>query len=172
MRGVSLLLGSCGVVAAALLWRHLAGQIAVFPGAASIAVRLGLGLAFLLPSAILVWLMLLVQMAARMVTGALDPAAGGDGPFLRTNQRIIGNSVEHGIVFGAGLLALVAGVDAPHMPAIAALCIVFTVCRVTFWAGYLVTPVGRTIGMAPTMAITGVTLGWALMVWAKAAGLV
>jgi hypothetical protein len=172
VRGVSALLASCGVVAAALLWQQLVGQITPFPGASSIAARLGLGFAFLLPSAALLWLMLLAQAATRFVIATVDPAAAEDGAFLRTNQRVISNSVEHGAVFAVAILGLAAGVDAPQMPAIAALCIVFTVCRITFWAGYLVTPIGRMVGMGPTLAITGVTLGWALKTWAVAAGLI
>lgn len=165
-----MLLGAAGIAAAGLLWRRLAGEIPVPSGASSVAIRLGLALAALLPAAALLWAMLLVQMAARFIAGTFDPASGGDGAFLRVNQRVISNTVEQLLVFALALLALAAGLDAPRLPGALALAVVFTVARVAFWAGYLVAPAGRSLGMAATLAATAGAIGWAAAVWVRAAG--
>ncbi len=171
MRGLSLLLGACGVVAAGLLWRELAAGIAVPAGAASTTVRLAVTLLWLLPAAILLWAMLLVQMGARFLYGVVDPTAGQDGRLLQVNQRVITNTVEHGAVFVVAMLAAAAGLDGPHMPALLALALVFTVARIAFWAGYLVAPLGRTLGMAATLAATAAAIGWALLLWMRTASI-
>lgn len=165
MRWVSLLLGCCGAVAAALLWRRLAVEIMPPAAASSMAARLGLALAFLLPAVGLLWAMLLAQMGARFLGGVFDPTAGADGRFLRTNQRVITNTVEHLLVFGPALLALAAGADRRQMPGVIALAVVFAVARAAFWAGYLVAPLGRAIGMAATLVATAAALGGAASVW-------
>ena len=130
----------------------------------SVALRIGISLAWLLPSVAVLWAMLLVQMGARFVLGRSDPLAG-DTRFLQTNQRVIANTVEHLAVFAFALLALAAGTDGRRMPDALALAGVFAVARVAFWAGYLVAPVGRAFGMAATLAATGAALGWALAAW-------
>ncbi len=65
MRALSLLLGVCGAVAAMLAWQALVPLLRPDPAASSMAIRLGLGLAALLPSAAVLMLMLLAQMALR-----------------------------------------------------------------------------------------------------------
>jgi uncharacterized membrane protein YecN with MAPEG domain len=165
MRGWSILLGACGIAAAALLWRQFAGMIGPPGGADSIPARLGMALAWLLPAMAALWAMLLAQMAARFISGVVDPTAGHDGAFLRTNQRVISNTTEHMLVFVPALLALAAAVDGPHMPQVAALALVFAVARIAFWAGYVVAPVGRASGMAATILMTAAALGWAAAIW-------
>jgi MAPEG family len=164
-RGLSLLLGACGVVAAGLLWRQLAAGIAAPSDGVNLAGRVGLALAWLLPALLVLWAMLLAQMGARFLGGVFDPLAGKDGRFLAVNQRIITNTVEHASVFVPALLALAAGVDREHMPLVLALPLVFAAGRVAFWAGYLVAPLGRGIGMAATVAATAGALGGAVAVW-------
>jgi hypothetical protein len=165
MRGVSLLLGACGVVAAWLLWRNLALQIPAPPDGASTAGRLSLALAWLLPSAGVLWAMLASQMAGRFVLGRFDPLAGCEPRFLAVNQRAISNTVEQGLVFVPALLALAAGAPGALMPQVLALPVVFAVARCAFWAGYLVAPIGRALGMAATLAVTTGALGGAVWVW-------
>jgi hypothetical protein len=162
---VSLLLGACGVVAAWLLWRSLAVQIPVPPDGASTAGRLSLALAWLLPGAGLLWAMLVAQMAGRFILGRFDPLAGAEPRVLAVNQRVITNTVEQGAVFVPALLALAAGAPSALMPQVLALPAVFVVARCAFWAGYLVAPIGRALGMAATLAVTTGALGGAVWVW-------
>ena len=165
MRGVSLLLGACGVAAALLLWRSLAQQMPAAPDAASTAARLSLALAWLLPNAGLLWAMLVTQMAGRFVLARFDPLAGPEPAFLAVNQRVITNTMEQSLVFVPALLALAAGAPGALMPQILALPVVFVVARCAFWAGYLVAPVGRALGMAATLAVTTGAVAGAVWVW-------
>jgi hypothetical protein len=165
VRGLALLLSACGAVAAYLLWRSLAEQIPLPADGASVAGRLSLVLLWLLPSAMVLWSMLLVQMGVRFITGSFDPLAGGQPTFLAINQRIITNTVEHGAVFALAMLALAANAPSRVMPQVLALAVVFAVARLAFWAGYLVAPVGRAPGMAATVAATIGAIGGALWVW-------
>jgi hypothetical protein len=165
MRSVSLLLSTCGVVAAWMVWHVLARAIPAPPDAASVAGRLGLALAWLLPSAALLWAMLLVQMTIRFVNHAFDPLAPGQPPLLGVNQRVITNTLEHGAVFSLALLALAAVASSRTMPQVLALAAVFALARVVFWGGYLIGPLYRAPGMAATAAATGGALGGAAWVW-------
>jgi hypothetical protein len=153
------------VVAAWLLWRSLALQMPAPPDGASTAGRLGLALAWLLPGAALLWAMLVVQMAGRFILGRFDPLSGVEPRFLAVNQRVITNTVEQGAVFAPALLALAAGAPGGLMPQVLALPAVFVVARCAFWAGYLVAPIGRALGMAATLAVTTGALGGAVWVW-------
>jgi uncharacterized MAPEG superfamily protein len=152
-----------GILVAVLIWWLLA---AVGPEAhAGVAPHIALALAALLPSATLLAAMILVQMGARGLTGAIEPLAGNDSFFLRTNQRAITNTVEQLAVFAPALLALAAGVPAARMAPIVALAYVFALARLAFWIGYLAGTLRRAPGMAATVVVNVATLGAAAWVW-------
>lgn len=129
------------------------------------AARLGSGALALLPGAIVLWLMIVTQMAARILSGRFNPTEGRDNFFLLTNQRAIGNTVEQSLCFYPALLALAAGVSAPHMPQVIALALIFAAARLAFWLGYLVRPVLRAPGMAATLATVTATIAGAVWAW-------
>jgi uncharacterized membrane protein YecN with MAPEG domain len=153
MRGLSLLLSACGMIAALLLWRAVVPDFAADAGAASIAVRLGEAATSLLPAAAVLAAMVMVQMAARFIAGRTDPLAGTETPFLLRNQRVITNTVEQMAIFVPAQMALAAGTDGASMPQVLALGIVFAAARLVFWAGYLAAPIARAPGMAATLAV-------------------
>lgn len=163
---LSLLLGVCGAVAAMLAWQALVPMFRPDPGGASMAVRLGMGCAALLPAAAVLALMLLAQMALRLAAGAIDPLAGQETRALLVNQRVIANTVEQFAVFAPALLAFAAGTTGARMAEVTAAGTVFAAARMLFWLGYLVAPVGRAFGMAATLAATLGTLAAAAWVWA------
>ena len=165
MRGLSMLLSACGIILALLGWRALAPLIPVAPDAASMAVRLGLAAAWLLPACFVLAAMVAAQMGGRFAAEAIDPLAGRDSRFLLVNQRVIANTVEQMLIFVPALLALAATVPAGQMPAVSAACAVFAVARLVFWAGYLVAPMARAPGMAATMAVSMATLMAAAWKW-------
>jgi len=165
MRGLSLLLGACGAVAALLAWQMLAAAFPPDPAAASTAVRLGRACAALLPGVAVLALMLLAQMAGRIAAGAFDPLAGRETRFLLVNQRAIDNTLEQLAIFAPSLLALAAAVDSGGVPAVMALGVVFAGARLLFWAGYLAAPLGRAPGMAATLATSLGTLLAAFWHW-------
>jgi uncharacterized MAPEG superfamily protein len=165
VRLVSASLALIGLAAAALGWWLLAGAIEVPRGASSMAFRLGLALAALLPAAIVLAAMILAQMLLRFATGAFDPLAGRDAPLLHLTQRVIGNTIEQFAVFAPALLAWAAGGEASAMPGVIALGIVFAAARLVFWVGYLIDPVARAVGMAPSFAAAVFALGSAVLAW-------
>ena len=164
-RGLSLLLGAIGVAAAVLGWHGLIGQIAPDPTWPSTAARLGSASVALIPAAAVLWLMLATQMAVRMALGAFEPAHQPDGPFLRTNQRAITNTLEQMLIFVPSLLALATGVPATRMPEVLALALTFAAARLVFWLGYLARPMLRAPGMAASFACSTAALGAAIWAW-------
>ncbi|HEY2131604.1 MAG TPA: MAPEG family protein [Acetobacteraceae bacterium] len=164
MRGLSLLLSSCGMAAALLIWRMLLPLVPQDP-VASMGVRLGLALAALLPVAAVLAAMILAQMIGRFVSGALDPLIGRETPFLVTNQRIITNTVEQMAVFVPSLLACAAGASASRLPAVLALAGTFASARIVFWGGYLSAPIARAPGMAATALVNLAALVAATWFW-------
>jgi hypothetical protein len=165
MRGLSMLLGACGIIIAFLVWRALAPLVPVNAEMASMAVRLGLGAAWLLPACGVLAAMVAAQMVGRFLVAAFDPLAGRDSRFLLVNQRVIANTVEQTLIFVPALLALAAAVSAAQMPAVLAAAVVFALARLVFWAGYLVAPMARAPGMAATMAVVLATLMAAAWKW-------
>lgn len=152
-----------GVAVAVVAWWLLA---AVAPEApAGVAPHAALVLAALLPSIALLAAMIVVQTGVRAMTGAIDPLAGTDSRFLRTNQRVITNTVEQLAVFVPALLALAVGAPAARMAPIVALAYVFALARLAFWIGYLAGARLRAPGMAATGAVNVATLLATAWVW-------
>lgn len=164
-RALALLLGTLGIAAATLLWHGIVPLVPPDPGWPSMATRLGAAALALLPAAAALWLMIVAQMAARMVLGIIDPVRAPDTKFLATNQRAISNTVEQLLVFAPALLALSAGAPPTAMPHILALALTFAAARLAFWLGYLARPLLRAPGMAATFATTTATLGAAVWAW-------
>ncbi len=164
-RALSLLLGVCGAVTAMLAWQALVPLMKPDAAASSMGVRLGLACTALLPAAAVLALMLLAQMALRLLAGAIDPLAGRETRALLRNQRVIANTVEQFAVFAPSLLAFAAGATAARTGEVAAAGVVFAAMRLLFWGGYLLAPVGRAFGMAGTLTASLGTLGAAIWVW-------
>lgn len=154
MRGLSLLLASCGIAGALLVWQALVPLMPADTEATSMALRLGRGAAALLPACLVLAAMIAAQMVARFAASAIDPLAGRETRFLRVNQRAISNTVEQMAVLVPSLLALAAAANARQMPEIVAAGAAFAIARLVFWAGYLIAPVARAPGMAASAAIS------------------
>ncbi|HTW72227.1 MAG TPA: MAPEG family protein [Acetobacteraceae bacterium] len=155
-----------GLVVAFAVWWLLGGWLA--PAASDPAQRMAVACAALLPSAAVLLAMIVVQMAARNVAGAIDPTAGRDTHFLQTNQRAITNTVEQLTLFVPSLLALAARVRPDTMRQVVALALVFALARIVFWIGYLLGARLRAPGMAVTLAVNVATLtaaAWAWLAW-------
>ncbi len=154
VRSLSVLLGLSGAIGAWLLWRGLVAVLPATPSAGAEGVRLGLAALALAPAAAVLWLMTLVQAAARFALGAFDPVAGADGRFLRVNQRVIGNTAEQLCAFAPLLLGAASLASGTQTPAVLALAVLFALARLVFWGGYLLHPLARAPGMAATLAAT------------------
>lgn len=157
-------LSGCGLLGAWAAWSALSAVIPVHPQADQTA-RMAAALAALLPGVAVLAGMVATQMIGRAVTGAIDPIAGRDNHFLQLNQRVLTNTVEQLVIFAPALLALAARTNPADMPGVVALALVFTLARLVFWIGYLRHPVLRAVGMAPSFAVSLVTLGSAAVAW-------
>jgi uncharacterized membrane protein YecN with MAPEG domain len=164
-RLTSLSLGGLGLVAGLAGWWFIAQSLAVPDGASTMGVRLGMAAAALVPSAALLFLMILASSAARFATATFDPLAGRDPHFIARNQRVIGNTVEQFSVFVPALAAWAAGGGAAAMPAVLAAALVFAIARTAFWIGYHAHGFARAPGMAATLAINALALWMAGRAW-------
>jgi uncharacterized membrane protein YecN with MAPEG domain len=160
----SLLGSAVGIVIAVALWQGL-GRIIPVGVAAGMPQRLGVACAALLPTVCVLDLMIVVQMALRVRTGAVDPLAGRDNHTLQVNQRALTNTVEQLAGFVPALLALAAGAPPAWLPFVVAAGLAFGLARLVFWAGYLLGPLWRAPGMAASFAINVATLVAAIGVW-------
>jgi uncharacterized membrane protein YecN with MAPEG domain len=165
-RLTSVSLGGLGALAGIGGWWLLAAQLPHPEGTSSMAVRIGLALAALLPAAALLLAMTLASSAARFVFVAFDPLAGAEPRFVARNQRVIANTGEQFAVFAPALLAWAAGGGAVAMPFVLAACLVFATARLLFWAGYHLHPFARAPGMAATFAINALAIVMAARAWA------
>ena len=164
MRLPSLLGSAVGIAIAVALWQGL-GRIIPVGVAAGMPQRLGVACAALLPTVCVLDLMIVVQMALRVRTGAVDPLAGRDNHTLQVNQRALTNTVEQLAGFVPALLALAAGAPPAWLPFVVAAGLAFGLARLVFWAGYLLGPLWRAPGMAASFAINVATLVAAIGVW-------
>jgi len=160
----SLLGSAVGVIIALALWLEL-GRIIPVSVAAGMPQRLGVASAALLPTVCVLDLMIVVQMALRLRTGAVDPLAGRDNHTLQVNQRALTNTVEQLAGFVPALLALAAGAPPAWLPFVVAAGLTFCLARLVFWGGYLLGPLLRAPGMAASFAINVATLAAAIEVW-------
>jgi hypothetical protein len=164
-RLASVSLGGFGLLAGLAGWWWLSTVLPAAEGTSSMAVRLGLAAAGLLPTAALLFAMVLASSAARFAAAAFDPLAGRDGRFIAVNQRVIANTVEQFAVFAPALLAWAAGGGAAAMAGVLAAGLVFAIARAAFWAGYHASPFARAPGMAATLGLNGLALAMAARAW-------
>jgi uncharacterized membrane protein YecN with MAPEG domain len=152
------MIGVAGALAAALtlalLWLDRAGFGAQVPVGDDTAARLGFVATWLLLPGIA--LLIGVVGAARrgFYADAIDGTRNPASPALEINLRYNTNTVEQ-VVLAAiawGGLAMVL----PHaqLALIPVLSVVFLIGRVTFFIGYLITPIGRAYGMVLTILPT------------------
>ncbi|MEJ1977701.1 MAG: hypothetical protein WDN49_17915 [Acetobacteraceae bacterium] len=165
MRGVSALVGACGAIAAWLLWRQLAAEIEPPLDGASPAGRLGLALAWLLPTVGLLWAMLLAQMGARFLAGVFDRWRERTGASWRstsgssrTRSSILPCSLPPCWRWPPGWTASICR-TCWRWPR------VFAVARLTFWMGYLMAPLAARSAWPRRRRQRPGALGGAVAVW-------
>lgn len=99
---------------------------------------------------------------ARFSSEAIDPTAGKESPAMVVNGRMVDNTVQQILLFGAASLAVAAGARGDQLGVVAAAAIVFVVARLAFWIGYRIKPVYRAAGFASTFYLNLVLFGYAL----------
>jgi uncharacterized MAPEG superfamily protein len=152
-----------GILAATVLGWVLFALIlglVVGPRAAQTADRLAFAAAWLLPIAILLFVMSAATGLGRAFGGGGDPTANVDSRYVDVTRRVLTNSVEQSLIFALAALAMAALTPAGQLSVLAALAILFVIARVVFWFGYLRDPMYRFPGFALTAEINLVILVW------------
>lgn len=158
---VALAANAAAVVATVAVLVLLAPLFAA-PPLADPGARLALAARLAVWPALVLLLQCLLVMGMRGHARALNPIDDPESRTHRICQRALTNTVEQTAVFVPALLALCAAVPvtATHWPA--ALTAVFVAGRLLFVAGYLAHPYARAPGMAMTLTVNMLTVGWAL----------
>ncbi|PWC35857.1 MAPEG family protein [Azospirillum sp. TSO35-2] len=113
--------------------------------------------------ALLLFGMVCGVMAARGRNRTFNPIDDPEPRQQRVAQRVLANSVEQTAIFVPALAALVVALPLPSLGAAVVATGLFVLGRLLFWAGYLVHPYARAPGMAMTLTVNLIVLGWAVL---------
>lgn len=158
-RRAALIGASAGTVLGWLLFALIFGLLAG-PVAATKADRLAYAAAWLLPVAILLFVMTFAVGIARFWSRGIDPTAGTDTRFIDISGRALTNTVEQSLIFALAALAMAAVTPAGQLGLLASLTVLFLIARLAFWIGYLRAPLYRYAGFALTAEINLVIIAW------------
>ncbi|ANC90592.1 MAPEG family protein [Azospirillum humicireducens] len=159
----ALLLNGASMVVTALLFVLLLSLVAPPLGVNAPGARMVLWARLAVWPALLLFAMVVGVMAMRGLTQAFNPIEDPESRGQRVCQRVLANSVEQSAIFVPALAALVATLPQPSLAAAAVATGLFVLGRLLFWAGYLVHPFARAPGMAMTLTVNLIVLGWAVL---------
>lgn len=161
-RRMALTSAVAGTVLGWLLFALIVGLF-IGPVAATKADRLAYAAAWLLPLAILLFVMTLAVGCARFSSSGIDPTANADPRFLDISRRVLTNTVEQTLIFALSALAMAAVTPAGQLGLLGALTVLFVIARLAFWFGYLRLPFYRHAGFALTAEINLVIIVWTVV---------
>ena len=148
-----------GSVLGWLLFALIVGMV-IGPRAAQTADRLAYAAAWLLPIAILLFLMTMATGFGRAFTRSPDPTADADSRYVNISRRVLTNTVEQSLVFVLAALTMAAVTPAGQLGLLGSLTVLFVIARLVFWVGYLFHPFYRYAGFVLTAEINVVILVW------------
>lgn len=160
--GVIVIGALAGSVLGWLLFALIFGLF-IGPRAAQTADRLAYAAAWLLPIAILLFVMSMATGLGRAFTRSADPTVDADSRYVDISRRVLTNTVEQSLVFALAALAMAAVTPAGQLGLLGSLTILFVVARVLFWVGYLIHPFYRYAGFALTAEVNLVILVWSVV---------
>lgn len=146
-----------------LLFAFLVPVVAAPVGIADPGARMAFWARLVLWPALVLFAMAFGVMMARVPTQAFNPIEDPESRLQRVSQRVLANSVEQTAIFVPALAALVASLPLPDLGVPVVATGLFVLGRLLFWAGYLRHPFWRAPGMAMTLAVNLVVLGWAVL---------
>ena len=147
-----------GILVGLFLFAFLVGLV-VGPRAAATADRLSYAAAWMLPLAIVLFLMTLATGFGRFASRP-DPTLGADSRYVDLSRRVLTNTVEQSLIFALAAFAMASLTPAGQLGMLGVLAILFVIARLAFWIGYLRDPLYRYPGMALTFAINAVMIVW------------
>jgi hypothetical protein len=151
-----------GTILGWLLFALLFGLV-LGPIAATKADRLAYAAAWLLPLAIVIFLMSAATGLGRFFGGGTDPTLSTDSRYVDISRRVLTNTIEQSLVFALAALAMAALTPAGQLGLLGSLVILFVIARIVFWIGYLIDPLYREAGFALTAEINVVIIVWDLV---------
>jgi hypothetical protein len=98
----------------------------------------------------------------RFNSEAIDPMAGKECAEMIVNGRVVDNTVQQLLLFGAASLAVAAGARGDQLGVVAGAAIIFVIARLVFWIGYRIKPIYRAAGFASTFYLNLGLFGYAL----------
>ncbi|MCG5239001.1 MAPEG family protein [Azospirillum doebereinerae] len=146
-----------------LLFAFLVSVAAAPVGIADPGARMAFWGRLALWPALVLFAMAVGVMAARVPTQAFNPIDDPESRVQRVSQRVLANSVEQTLIFVPALAALVASLPLPDLGVPVVATGLFVLGRLLFWGGYLIHPFLRAPGMAMTLSVNLVVLGWAVL---------
>ncbi|WP_448202746.1 MAPEG family protein [Azospirillum sp. sgz302134] len=153
---------SAAVVTLLLLWL-LSSLVAPPEGISNPGARMAFWARLAVWPALLLFATVGGVLVARARSAALNPIDDPESRLYRISQRVLSNTVEQTLVFLPALAALVAQIPLPNLGVPVLATVLFVAGRLLFWAGYLVHPYARSPGMAMTLTVNLVVLGWAVL---------
>ncbi|NYZ16324.1 MAPEG family protein [Azospirillum sp. RWY-5-1] len=133
------------------------------PAVADLAGRLGLAARLSVWPALVLLLVILAVIATRGLCRLFNPIDDPETRVYRVCQRALSNTVEQTLLFLPGLTALCALLPLQSLGFPALFTLLFVVGRVLFWTGYILHPFARAPGMAMTLTVNMVVVGWAVL---------
>lgn len=159
----ALMLNGASAVVTVLLFVLLLSLVAPPMGVNAPGARMALWARLVVWPALVLFGMVVGVMAMRGRTQAFNPIEDPESRGQRVCQRVLANSVEQTAIFVPALAALVATLPQPSLAAAVAATALFVLGRLLFWVGYLVHPFARAPGMAMTLTVNLIVLGWAVL---------
>ncbi|MBP2230258.1 hypothetical protein J2847_003561 [Azospirillum agricola] len=157
------LVNAGAAAATLLLFAFLVSVVAAPVGIADPGARMAFWGRLVLWPALVLFAMAGGVMLARALGRAFNPIEDPESRLQRVSQRVLANSVEQTLIFVPALAALVATLPLPDLGVPVVATWLFVIGRLLFWGGYLVHPFARAPGMAMTLSVNLVVLGWALL---------
>jgi len=154
-------LGSAAVTLA--LFAVLASVVAAPEGVNALQERLAYTARLSVWPALVLLAMAAGAMAVRARFQAFNPIEDAESRAYRVAQRVLSNTVEQTLIFLPALWALGTLLPVTSLGILPLATGLFVAGRLLFWAGYFVHPYARAPGMAMTVAVNLVVLGWAVI---------
>jgi hypothetical protein len=159
------LIGICGALPAFIVVAFTLGHARtlfafVALPADDLSSRMAFAVRWMLLPGICLLLGVIVAGRRGFIPDAIDGTRAPASRSLEINLRYNQNTLEQTVLACIAWAGLAITLPNAHLPLIPAMATLFAIGRGTFWAGYLIHPMGRAFGMVLTVLPTLASFGW------------